>query len=225
MPHNKISLIICCKNEAKTLGGVIKKARQYADEILVIDGHSQDKSRELAKKLDCKVFLDERRGKGDGIRKGIEKAKGDILVFIDADGSHEPRDIPVLINPIKKGKADLVIGSRGKGGSDELHGDFEKMLRLIGSSIITLIINLRFKVQLTDSQNGFRAIKKKVARDLKLTENITTIEQEMLIKVLKKGYRVLETPSHEYARKIGKSHINLLKMGSRYVWSLIKNIF
>ena len=225
MSSERISLIICCKNEAKTLGGVIKKARKYANEILVVDGHSQDESQKVAKKLGCRVFLDDGGGKGDGIRKGIEKAKGEIFVFIDADESHETRDIPKLIKPIKEGKADLVIASRGKGGSDELHGDFEKMLRLIGSSIITLVINLRFKTQLTDSQNGFRAIRKKLAQSLNLTEKITTIEQEMLIKALKKGCRVSEIPSHEYARKIGESHINLLKVGPRYVWSVIKNIF
>lgn len=220
----KISVIICCKNEALTLAGVIKKVKRYADEILVIDGHSQDESRKIAKSLDCSVFLDNGRGKGDGIRKGIKKAKGEIIVFIDADGSHRSQDIPKLIKPIQQDKADLVIASRGKGGSDELHGDFEKMLRLIGSSIITLIINLRFRVELTDSQNGFRAIRRKIARGLDLKENITTIEQEMVIKALKKGYQIVEIPSHEYARKFGKSHINLLTMGFRYVWCLIKNL-
>ncbi len=220
----KTSVVICCKNEALTLAGVIKKVKKYADELLVIDGHSQDESRKIARKLGCLVFLDSGRGKGDGIKKAIKKAKGEIIVFIDADGSHQSRDIPKLIEPIQRDKADLVIASRGRGGSDELHGDFGKMLRLIGSSIITLIINLRFRVQLTDSQNGFRAIKRKVAQSLDLKENITTIEQEMIIKALKKGYRVAEIPSHEYARNFGQSHINLLTMGPRYVWSLLRSI-
>lgn len=224
MKSEKISIIICCKNEAKTIAEVVKKTRRYADEILVIDGHSRDKSREIAKKLKCRVYLDGGKGKGEAIRRGFARVRGEIIVFIDADGSHEPKDIPKLVKPIKQGKADLVIASRGKGGSDELHGDFEKMLRLIGSSIITLAINSRFKVQLTDSQNGFRAIKRKVAQRLNLKENIFTIEQEMIMKALKKGFEVIEIPSHEYARKIGKSHINLLTMGPRYIWCLIKNI-
>ncbi len=220
----KTSIVICSKNEAETIVEVVKKTKRYADEILVVDGHSQDQTEEIAKKMNCVFFKDGGKGKGDGIREGIKRAKGDIVVFIDADESHEPKDIPNLIRPIKQGKADLVVASRGRGGSDELHGDFEKMLRLIGSSIITLAINSRFKVQLTDSQNGFRAIKRKVAQRLNLKENIFTIEQEMIMKALKKGFKVTEIPSHEYARKTGKSHINLLTMGPRYIWCLIKNI-
>jgi len=220
----KTSIVICSKNEALTIGEVIKKTKRYTDDFLLIDGHSKDETRQIAKKMSCRVFLDDGKGKGDGIRKGIEKSRNEIIVFIDADGSHEPRDIPKLIKPIKENKADLVVASRGRGGSDELHGDFEKMMRLVGSSIITLVINLRFKIQLTDSQNGFRAIRKDVARKLDLKENIFTIEQEMIMKALKKGYRISEIASHEYSRKEGHSHINLLTMGLRYVWCLIKNI-
>ncbi len=225
MAKKRVSVIICAKNEFLTLAEVIKKVKRYADEILVIDGHSRDGSRQIAKDLGCKVFLDNGKGKGAAIRLGISKAQSDILVFIDADGSHEPKDIPKLIKPIKDEGVGLVVASRGRGGSDELHGDFEKLLRLIGSTIITLVINQRFGVELTDSQNGFRAIRKKVARNLDLEENITTAEQEMIMKVLKKGYKTAEIPSHEYARKTGESHINLLTMGPRYVWCLIKNIF
>jgi len=222
--NKDVSLIILTKNEARTIGQVIEKSQKYVNEILVIDGHSADDSKEVAKNLGAKVFIDNGRGKGAAIRLGIEKAKGEILVFIDADGSHEPNDLLALIKPIMEGKADLVIASRGKGGSDELHGNLEKTIRLIGSAIITLCINIRFKADLTDSQNGFRAIKRKVVRKLKLTEDIFTIEQEMLIKALKKGYRVMEVASHEYERKYGRSRIKLLTMSWRYIWCLIKNI-
>ena len=220
----KISLIICAKNEDRTIGSVIKKSKQYVDEILVIDGHSKDKTREVSRDSGCRVFLDNGRGKGAAIRLGIKKAKGEILVFIDADGSHVPKDIAKLTKEIIREKADLVIASRGRGGSDELHGDFEKMIRLLGSSIITLIINIRFRVKLTDSQNGFRAIKKKVAKRLNLTENIFTVEQEMIMKTLKLKCKVAEVASHEYSRKHGRSHINLITMSPRYIWCLFKNI-
>lgn len=96
---------------------------------------------------------------------------------------------------------------------------------MIGSDIILIAINYRFKVRLTDSQNGFRAIRTCVARALDLKENITTIEQEMTIKCLKKGYRVCEVPSHEYARRHGESIIKLRKVWFRYIWNLLKNIF
>ena len=223
--QKKITVVIPTKNEEKTIEDILTQCKAYADEILVVDGHSTDNTRSIAQKHGVKVVLDHGNGKGDGVRVGIQEAEGDIIVFIDADGSHNPDDIPKLVKPILEDKADLVIGSRGKGGSDELHGDVENLLRMIGSDIILIGINKRWKVHLTDSQNGYRAIKTEVARQLNLKENITTIEQEMTMKCLKKGFRIDEVPTHEYERKYGKSVINLKKVWFRYIWSFIKNLF
>ena len=220
----KITAVICTKNEELTIGEIIEKTKPYVDEIIVVDGHSTDKTREIAQKMGVKVVLDHGKGKGDGIRVGIKEAKAEIIVFLDADGSHDPNDIPKLVKPIIENKADLVIGSRGRGGSDELHGDIEKLLRMIGSDIILIGINKKWNVHLTDSQNGFRAIRTSVARELNLKENITTIEQEMTMKCLKKGFRVDEVPTHEYARRYGKSVIKLRKVWFRYIWSFLKNL-
>jgi len=96
---------------------------------------------------------------------------------------------------------------------------------MVGSDIVTLGINYRFGVDLTDSQNGFRAIKRDVALALDLKENITTIEQEMIIKTLKKGYRMAEVPTHEYARKYGTSCIKVSRVWWRYVYSWFKYLF
>jgi dolichol-phosphate mannosyltransferase len=128
------------------------------------------------------------------------------------------------VGPIRAGEADLVIASRGKGGSDELHGTAEQFLRYFGSQLIMLAINYRWNVRLTDSQNGFRAIRKDVARALNLRSNLTTIEQEMLMKALKQGYRVKEIPSHEYERRWGTSKVVVWKLWWAYVWSLVRNI-
>jgi glycosyltransferase involved in cell wall biosynthesis len=221
----KTTIIIPAKNEEKTIGKIIIACRKYTNDILVIDGHSNDDTAKIARRLGARVVCDHGLGKGDGIRVGIHEAKGDVLVFIDADGSHDPADIPKLIAPIMKGKSDMVVGSRGLGGSDELHGDMEKLLRMIGSDIILIGINKKFKVNLTESQNGFRAILAKAARSLNLRQNITTIEQEMTIKCLKNGFRISEVPTHEYARKYGNSVINLRKVWFRYIWSFLVNLF
>ena len=220
----KTTVVIPTKNEELTIEKIIGKCRKYANEILVVDGHSNDKTKNIAQELGARIVLDHGKGKGDGVRVGIQEAKGDIIVFIDADGYHDPDDIPILIKPIQENKADLVVGSRGKGGSDELHGDVEKLLRMIGSDIILIGINKRWKVNLTDSQNGFRAIRTEAARQLDLKENITTIEQEMTMKCLKKGFRVDEVPTHEYKREYGESIIRLRKVWFRYIWSFIKNL-
>ena len=95
----------------------------------------------------------------------------------------------------------------------------------MGSSLITACINHRFHVRLSESQNGFRAIRTAVLRDLGLQENITTIEQEMIIKTLKKGYRMAEVPSHEHKRKAGYSKISVRKVAFRYVYSMIKYLY
>jgi dolichol-phosphate mannosyltransferase len=206
------------------IGEIVDAVRTSCDEVLVVDGHSRDRTRDIAAAHGARVVLDHGKGKGEALRLALEEATGDIVVFIDADGSHDPRDIPALVAPIAAGQADLVIGSRGRGGSDELHGTLEQLIRYIGSQIIMLGINYRWNVRLTDSQNGFRAIRRDVGRNLGLTSNLTTIEQEMMMKALKKGYRVSEIPSHEYERKWGTSKVVVWKLWFAYVWSFLRNL-
>jgi len=222
---DKISIIIPARNEAKNIEDIIIKCREFSDDIIVIDGHSLDETPQIASRMGARVYADNKKGKGEAIRLGITKAEKEVIVFIDADGSHDPGDIPELVRPIFEGRADHVSGSRMRGGSDELHGDFAKFIRMMGSDIITLGINYRFGAELTDSQNGFRAIRKNVALSLGLKENITTIEQEMVIKTLKGGYRLLEVPAHEYARKYGTSCIKVSRVWWRYVFSWVKYLF
>jgi dolichol-phosphate hexosyltransferase len=198
--------------------------KRYADEVLVVDGHSRDRTRDIALEHGARVIVDRGKGKGDALRLALDEAAGDIVVFIDADGSHEPNDIPALVAPIIAGQSDLVVGSRGKGGSDELHGTLEQLIRYVGSQLIMLGINYRWNVRLTDSQNGFRAIRRDVGRKLGLRSNLTTIEQEMMMKALKKGYRVSEVPSHEYERKWGTSKVVVWKLWFAYIWSFLRNL-
>src|SRR5262249_57798204 len=108
----------------------------------------------------------------------------------------EPKDIPALVAPIVAGEADLVMASRMLGGSEELFGSLFEVGRLMGSLVISLSINYRYGVRLTDYQNGFRAIRTEVGRTIGMTSDITTIEQEMTIKCLKPGYREIARPSH-----------------------------
>jgi dolichol-phosphate hexosyltransferase len=221
----KISVVIPTLNEAATIDKIIHECLPYADELLVIDGHSRDNTRDIARRHGVKVLLDNKKGKGEALRLAVATVSGDIIVFIDADGSHNPKDIPRLIQPILDNQADHVSGSRLMGGSSELHGGFDECFRLMGSSFITACINWKFSIKLSESQNGFRAIKTEVARKLNLQENITTIEQEMIIKTLKKGFRMAEVPTHENKRMAGYSKISLRKVWFRYVYSMVKYLF
>ena len=220
-----ISVVIPALNEEKTIVEVIEGCKPHADELIVVDGHSRDRTREISEEHGAKVILDNKKGKGEAIRHVIGFVTGDIIVFIDADGSHDPNDIPKLVEPIMKEEADHVSGSRLIGGSSELHGGFDECFRLMGSSFITACINWRYKVQLSESQNGFRAIKTEVIKQLELKEDITTIEQEMIMKTLKKGFRMAEVPSHEHKRKQGYSKISLRKVWFRYVYTVVKYLF
>jgi glycosyltransferase involved in cell wall biosynthesis len=220
----RVTVVVPTKNEEGLIGEIVDSVRPYADEVLVIDGHSTDRTRDLAVAHGARVELDGGKGKGEALRRSLEVATGEIVVFIDADGSHDPKDIPALVGPITADKADMVIGSRGKGGSDELHGTLEQFIRYSGSQIIMLAINYRFGSRLTDSQNGFRAIRRDVGRKLGLKSNLTTIEQEMLMRALKLGYRVDEVPTHEFERRWGTSKVRVWKLWAAYLWSLLRNI-
>jgi dolichol-phosphate mannosyltransferase len=217
---HRISVIVPARNEAANLLPILAGVRPYADELLVIDGHSVDGTREIAAACGARVILDTGRGKGAAIRLGIQEAQGDILVFIDADGSHDPRDIPALVAPLLAGRADHVSGSRMLGGSDELHATLHQFVRLFGSQVITLTVNYSLGVRLTDCQNGLRAIRRDVARSLDLQEDITTIEQEMIVKTVRCGYRLVEVATHEYMRANGRSNFRVQDVWPRYLSSL-----
>ena len=225
MSSARVSVVIPTRDEEGMIAEMVDSVRPYADEILVVDGHSKDRTREIAAEHQARVILDHGKGKGEALRYALTQAAGEIVVFIDADGSHDPKDIPAMVAPIKAGEADLVVGSRGRGGSDELHGTLAQLIRYVGSQLIMLVINYRWGTQLTDSQNGFRAIRREVGLKLGLTSNLTTIEQEMMMRALKLGYRVSEIPSHEYERKWGKSKVSVTKLWFAYGWSVFRNLW
>jgi glycosyltransferase involved in cell wall biosynthesis len=220
-----VSVVIAAKQEAPSIADIIDRTRRYASEIVVVDGHSTDGTRDVAKRHGASVLVDGGRGKGEAIRCAIPVIRTPVTVFLDADGSHDPEDIPLLVEPILANRADHVSASRLRGGSSELHGGFDEFFRLAGSSFITACINWRFNCHLSDSQNGFRAIRTSVLRELKLSENMTTIEQEMIIKTLRRGWRMAEVPSHEHPRAHGTSHIRVWRSAPRYGYSLVKHLF
>lgn len=218
------SIVVPARNEERTLGAVLRELSGLTDDLIVVDGHSSDRTAAIARDSGATVILDNGRGKGDAVRVGLAHARHPITVFIDADGSHDPRDIPKLVGPIAAGEAELVMGSRMLGGSEELFGTIGEVTRLIGSLVISLSINYRFGVRLTDYQNGFRAIRTDVGRALGLRSNLTTIEQEMAMRCLAAGYRVIERPAHESVRKAGVSKINVMRVAHVYIWSLLRGI-
>jgi glycosyltransferase involved in cell wall biosynthesis len=217
MPKTKITVIIPAKNEGEGIKLIIASVKKYTNEIIVVDGHSNDGTKEAAKKAGARFLLDHAKGRGEAVRLAMRKANGDAIVLFDADGSHNPSDIPILIREIEKG-ADEVICSRRTGGSFDFEITPNGMLRTFGSDFMAYLVNKKFHTNLSDVLYSFRAIRKKVAFKLHLKANGFDLEQEMIIKALRNGYKVKEVPSRENARKWGKSKLRT----STGVWLLYK---
>lgn len=223
MPERgRITVLIPAKNEAATIADVVRGARLHTEDVLVMDGGSTDGTGARALSAGARVVEDRGRGKGRAIRAAIPHLQEEVTVLMDADGSHDPADIPRLVAPIFENAVDHVSGSRLLGGSSELHGGFDEWARLAGSSFITACINKRYGVRLSDSQNGFRAIRTELLRSLALRSRHTTIEQEMIVKTLRAGGKIAEVPTHEYPRRWGRSHISVWRDGPRYLISLLE---
>lgn len=225
-PRPRITVVIPAYNEEQNIGKTIMEVKPFCDKIIAsVAKKTTDKTATVARQLGAEVIFDHGLGKGDGIRSSINYLdENGIVVFIDSDGSHIASDIPAIIQPIIDNKADMVIASRFLGGSEELHGDFEKFLRMFFSMCIAQIINWRFKTKMQDTQNGYRAFRVNILKSLHLTSKHTEIETEMCMKCIKKGYRILEIPSRELSRSSGKSNISLAKHGWIYAWTVLRNL-
>lgn len=215
-------MLIPSKDESQTISEVVKGALAYVEDVLVVDGSATDETADKAAAAGARVVRDAGGGKGRAICNAIPHLVGEVTVLMDADCSHDPADIPKLGEPILEGRADHVSGSRLLGGSSELHGGFDEWARLAGSSFITACINRRYHVRLSDSQNGFRAIRTELLRSLPLHARHTTIEQEMIVATLRAGATLAEVPTHEHARKAGSSHISVWRDSPSYVLSLVR---
>ena len=220
----RVAVVIPARNEAQTIQDVVSGAWPFAHDVVVMDGHSADGTAEIARKAGANVYLDPGKGKGSAIRLSMELVAADVLVFMDADGSHDPKDIPRLALPVVRGEAHLCVGDRFAGGSEELSISFGQLIRTIGNISMNVAINTRWNVRLADTLNGFRAVDRDAARSARLQENRHTIEQEMVMKMLGCGYRVINVPAHEYPRAFGDSHIRIWREWPLFVWCVISNL-
>ena len=223
--RTQICVVIPTLNEVATIGAVVESARPFCAEVLVIDGASNDDTIEAARLAGARVEVFAPRGKGRALRRALRLVRQPITVFIDADGSHDASDIPRLVAPLLDRRADMVVGSRWAGGSDELHGDMNKWLRRNGSLLLTTLVNLRFGADLSDIQNGFRAVDTRIARDIGLREIGFTIEQEMVMKFLAGHFRVINVPSHEYARQGGHAKLDLGRVWFHFGIVVLRHLF
>jgi glycosyltransferase involved in cell wall biosynthesis len=187
-------------------------------EIIVVDDHSYDNSLDAARKHGARLFsLKEHLGKGYVLRAGFAKAKGDIIVTIDSDGSHRPEEIQEVLMPVLKNRADLAIGSRYLNHKPVA----TRKLNAFGVKVFNFLIDLLTGVTITDSQSGYRAMKRDVLKIQHLKSGGYEIETEMLVKTAKSHHRVLEVPISFEQRTYGRSGVDPLRDGSRILISII----
>ncbi len=222
--NNRVVGVVLAKNEEGTIAAVVERTSRYVHDVVVMDGRSTDRTVEIAQRMGATVCADPGRGKGSALRQSLHSINADVLVFIDADGSPDPADIPRLAMPVVNGESDLCVGSRFAGGSEELSISVSQLIRTIGNILMNIAINRRWHVYLSDTLNGFRAVRRQAALAVALREDTHTIEQEMVMKMLRHGYRVMNVPTHEYARQFGRSHINIWREWPKFVWCVFVNI-
>ena len=189
----RVVAVIPCYNTEFHIAEVVTKCLPHVDQVIVVDDGSTDDTAEVARKAGAKVISHERNmGYGGAIKTGFREAQrngNDIIVTIDGDGQHNPNEIPLLLEPILGGEADLVIGSRFLSNNHNMPN-----YRNFGIRVITWLWNVFSKIKVSDSQSGFRTYNKALFKDLTLSENGMSISIEILEKARKKGVTITEVP-------------------------------
>jgi glycosyltransferase involved in cell wall biosynthesis len=227
MSRSAVTVVIPAYNEEKTIGNVILETTSIMNgldipyEIIVVDDGSTDRTGQIASTHKATVLSNKKNhGKGYALRRALQYATGDIIVTIDSDGEHKPKEIPDLIEPLFNG-TDIVAGSRFLGNQRRA----TKNLNIIGNLLFNAaIMTLTGKI-VTDSQTGFRAIKKHVLKTLNLESDGYEIEAEITVKGLRNGFTFKEKPITVERRKYNVSKIKLLSDGTRILKTILKAKF
>lgn len=195
----KLSLIIPAYNEGKNIGDVIKRVPSFVDEMIVIDDGSTDGTSEAVSKHPVKLIRHEKNfGKGKALRTGSKSAEGQIFVFMDADGQHNPAEIGALVKPILEGESDMVVGYRDLRSAP--------LIRKFSNFMAKSAIKIFTRQEVKDPLCGFRAISKDAFNKLQLTKEGYEFEFDMIFEALRAGLRVSNIPvSVDYG--VGESSI------------------
>lgn len=213
----KISVVLPAKNESGAIGITVSLITNlnFVDEIIVVNDGSTDDTKEVAEHAGAKVVTHPySKGNGAAIKTGAREANGDIIVFMDADGQHDPNDIPRLIEKISEGY-DLVVGARQKGSQASLG-------RGIANGLYNNLATFMTEHQVEDLTSGFRAVRADKFREfLYLLPNGFSYPTTSTMAFFRAGYSVAYLPIHA-AKRIGKSHIKPIKDGMRFFIIIFK---
>jgi glycosyltransferase involved in cell wall biosynthesis len=217
----KVSFLIPAYDEARTIGEVLDRiaALDLEAEVIVVDDGSTDATAAIAEEKGAFVIRQPNRGKGAAIRAAIPHATGDIAVIQDADMEYDPADVPELIEPIVRGVADVVFGSRLSGGRPQRAYLF---WHLLGNRFLSLLTNVLFNTTLSDMETGYKAFRIDVLRSLDLRENSFGIEPEITGQLCKLELRIYELPISYYGRGYAEGKKITWRDGFRAIWVLFR---
>lgn len=221
-----LSVIVPCYNERATVAELLRKVKEVPldKEIIVVDDRSTDGSRDVVAALAQQwpeirqVLQPVNQGKGAAIRRGIEEARGDIVIFQDADLEYDPEEYPKLIQPILNGHADVVYGSRFEGYPRRVMLYWHRL----GNTFLTFLSNMITNLDLTDMETCYKAFRREVIQSIRLNSNRFGIEPEVTAKVAKRGYRIFEVPISYYGRDYWEGKKINWQDGFSAIWTILR---
>jgi glycosyltransferase involved in cell wall biosynthesis len=221
----RVSFLVPAYNEAATIVELLDRvsALDVPKQIVVVDDGSTDGTGDLAEgwrdgRDDVVVLRQQNRGKGSAIRAAIPHADGEIAIIQDADLEYDPADVPALIEPIERGVADVVFGSRLSGGRPQRAYLF---WHLVGNRFLSLLTNVLFNTTISDMETGYKAFRMEVLRSLELRRDDFGIEPEITAKVCKRKLRVYELPIAYYGRTYAEGKKITWRDGFKAIWVLL----
>jgi glycosyltransferase involved in cell wall biosynthesis len=215
----RLTVVLPCLNEEGAVGGVIDEAWQgiestgYTGEVLVVDNGSTDRSVDVAREHGARVVHQPERGYGSAYLRGLAEARGDLIVMADADGTYPLEDLRPFVKLLEEGN-DLVLGSRFRGQIQR--GAMPWLHRWVGNPVLTAVLNVFFRVKVSDAHCGLRAVRRSALGRLELESTGMEFASEMILKAAKRGLRVDEVPI-EYRPRIGESKLNTVRDGWRHL--------
>jgi len=217
-----ITALVCTLNEEETLPHVLPRIPDWVDEVLLVDGHSTDKTVTVAKRLrpNVRIVHQPGRGKGDALKCGIEQAHGDIIVTLDADGTTDPADMPRFVEPLLRGY-DFVKGSRfalSRPAGKPRH-------RVFGNWVIVTAYNILYRTNYTDLCSGYNAFWKQAIARVDLSGWTNQKEPLLNARVRKAGLKVIEVGHHDKGRTGGETKQPSWRQGSGAVRTVIRERF
>ena len=217
----RISFLIPAYNEEATIAEVLERIADLGldAQVVVVDDGSHDRTAAIAEEHGATVIRQANAGKGAAIRAAITAIDGDIAVIQDADMEYDPAEVPELIEPIVRGVADVVYGSRLRGGKAQRAYLF---WHLVGNRFLSLLTSLLYNTTLSDMETGYKAFRTEVLRSLDLRENRFGIEPEITAKICKRRLRIYELPISYYGRTFAEGKNITWRDGFRAIWVLLR---